>query len=308
MNFIKKIIKKFFKKNFEKKLLMIGRSHLLNARQDYNKIENLNDLDYKIFSQFGEDGIIDYLLKSLNISSPKFVEIGVGDYSECNTRYLFETTQPKGMIIDCIKNFEQKVKQNINLWKGDLTIIEKKINSANILDTLQQKNFLNNLDLFVIDIDGIDYWVLKKLPKNFSKIIIVEYNATFGPELEVTVPDQEDFDRSIYHYSNLCFGASLKAYIKLLDQMGYVFVGTSISKINAFFVRKNELSKISLKDLPDINDLKFHTKSNIRESRNKDGKLNFLNEQKKINEIMSCEVIDLKNNKEEKKKISDLIN
>ena len=90
--------------------------------------------------------------------------------------------------------------------------------------------------------------------------------------------------------------------------MGYVFVGTSISKINAFFVRKNELSKISLKDLPDINDLKFHTKSNIRESRNKDGKLNFLNEQKKINEIMSCEVIDLKNNKEEKKKISDLIN
>ena len=130
-----------------------------------------------------------------------------------------------------------------------------------------------------------EWW--KKLPKNFSKIIIVEYNATFGPELEVTVPDQEDFDRSMYHYSNLCFGASLKAYIKLLDQMGYVFIGTSISKINAFFVRKNELSKISLKDLPDINDLKFHTQSNIRESRNKDGKLNFLNEQKKINEIIN---------------------
>ena len=110
MNLIKKIFSKLFRNYFEKKLIMIGRSHLLSARQNYKNIQNLNDLDYKIFSQFGEDGIIDYLLKSLNISSPKFVEIGVGDFSECNTRYLFETTQPKGLIIDCIENFEQKVK------------------------------------------------------------------------------------------------------------------------------------------------------------------------------------------------------
>ena len=308
MNLIKKIFSKLFRNYFEKKLIMIGRSHLLSARQNYKNIQNLNDLDYKIFSQFGEDGIIDYLLKSLNISSPKFVEIGVGDFSECNTRYLFETTQPKGLIIDCIENFEQKVKKNINLWKGDLTIIQKKINSKNVIDILKQKNFLNDLDLFVIDIDGIDYWVMKNLPKNLSKIIVVEYNATFGPDLEVTVPDLEDFDRSKYHYSNLCFGASLKAYVKLLDQMGYVFIGTSISKINAFFINKNELNKISLKNLPDSNDLSFYTKSNIRESRNKNGKLNFLNNSTKIEEIKNCDVIDLSNNKEKKKQISELIN
>ena len=58
MEITKKIINKLFKKYFEKKSLMIGRSHLLNARHNYKKIENLNDLDYKIFSQFGEDGLI----------------------------------------------------------------------------------------------------------------------------------------------------------------------------------------------------------------------------------------------------------
>ena len=150
-------------------------------------IINLKLYEKKYYSQYGEDGIIDYLLSSLNVTSPKFVEIGVGDYSECNTRYLYETTQPKGLIIDCIENFEEKVKKNINLWKGDLKIIQEKINSKNILDVLSQKNFLLDLDLFVIDIDGIDYWVIKSLPKNFSKIVVVEYNATFGPNLEVTV-------------------------------------------------------------------------------------------------------------------------
>ena len=63
-----------------------------------SKIRNINDLDYKIFSQNGEDGIIDYLLHALKIDKPKFVEIGVGDYSECNTRFLFERTSPKGLI------------------------------------------------------------------------------------------------------------------------------------------------------------------------------------------------------------------
>ena len=90
--------------------------------------------------------------------------------------------------------------------------------------------------------------------------------------------------------------------------MGYVFIGTSISKINAFFINKNELNKISLKNLPDSNDLSFYNKSNIRESRNKNGKLNFLNNSTKIEEIKNCDVIDLSNNKEKKKQISELIN
>ena len=50
----------------------------------------LFEVDYKIFSQNGEDGIIDYLIYNLNLEKPTFLEIGVGDYAESNTRFLFE--------------------------------------------------------------------------------------------------------------------------------------------------------------------------------------------------------------------------
>ena len=91
-------MKKFFYnllfKNFlNKKIYMLGHSHILNMRKNYINIKNLGDTDYKIFSQNGEDGILDYLLHQLNIEKPKFIEIGVGDYSESNTRFIFERKQ-----------------------------------------------------------------------------------------------------------------------------------------------------------------------------------------------------------------------
>ena len=140
-------------------------------RKNYKNIKKINDLDYKIFSQFGEDGIIDYLVQSLEITSPKFVEIGVGDYSECNTRFLFEIAQPKGLIIDCVNNFKNRVKKNISLWKGDLKVLNQKISSKNINQILDKEGFNSGIDIFSLDIDGVDYWILEKLPKNFSKIV-----------------------------------------------------------------------------------------------------------------------------------------
>ena len=54
----------------------------------------------------------------------------------------------------------------------------------------------NQLDLFSLDIDGIDYWILEKMPQNFSKIAVLEYNPLFGAELEITVPNIDNFSRT----------------------------------------------------------------------------------------------------------------
>ena len=64
-------------------------------RKNYSEIKKLNDVDYKIFFTNGEDGIIDYLLTQLGIEKPKFLEIGVGDYSESNTRFIYEKSSQK---------------------------------------------------------------------------------------------------------------------------------------------------------------------------------------------------------------------
>ena len=288
-----------------RKIFLIGSSHFSLIRPNYSKIKDINDLDYKVFSQAGEDGIIDYLLYSLNIKKPKFIEIGVGDYRESNTRFVYERSSCKGLIVDVIENLEQKVKGNINFWKGDLKVVEKEIDSENIIETLNENNFSKDIDLFSLDIDGIDYWVLEKLPNEFSKIIVVEYNAIFGDKLMVSVPNIKGFQRYKYHYSYLCFGASLKALINLLNKKGYIFLGTNLLRTNAFFVLKKFKDKINL-DLSNTNQLNKHVDSHIRESRNKKGGLNYLSGKNRLKEIENCEVVDLSDPEEKLVKIKDI--
>ena len=111
----------------DKILFYIGLNQLSENRKLYKEITNIQMVELKIFSQNGEDGIIDYLLNQLKLipTSTNFVEIGVGDYWESNTRFLYNSFHPKGLIIDSIENMESKVKKNINIWKGDLRICKK---------------------------------------------------------------------------------------------------------------------------------------------------------------------------------------
>ena len=305
INFIKNFLSEIISKSNDRNIFAIGSSHFSIMRQYYSEIKNLSDADYKVFSQTGEDGIIDYLLYSLNIKVPKFVEIGVGDYRESNTRYIFQKNCSKGLIVDKNKNLEKKVSKIVKLWKGDLTIIETAVTSENILHILNSNDFDNNLDVFSLDVDGIDYWILEVLPEKLSKIVILEYNPIFGPSLEITIPNLKDFDRKKYHYSSLCYGASLKALIKLMNQRKYIFVGSNIACFNAFFVLESEVEKLNL-NLPDKNDLTKYTTSYIRESRSIENKLNYLSGKQKLKEIENCEVIDLSNPEKKLVKIKDI--
>ena len=304
-NFIKIFLGEIISRSNDRNIFAIGSSHFSIMRQYYSEIKNLSDADYKVFSQTGEDGIIDYLLYSLNIKVPKFVEIGVGDYRESNTRYIFQKNCSRGLIVDKNKNLEKKVSKIVKLWKGDLTIIETAVTSENILHILNSNDFDNNLDVFSLDVDGIDYWILEVLPEKQSKIVILEYNSTFGPNLEVTIPNLNDFDRKKYHYSSLCYGASLKALVKLMNQRKYIFVGSNIACFNAFFVLESEVEKLNL-NLPDKNDLTKYTTSYIRESRSIENKLNYLSGKQKLKEIENCEVIDLSNPEKKLVKIKDI--
>ncbi len=299
-------IKNYIKNYQDKKTFMLGSSHLLRMRGQYDKVRYIKDVDYKIFSQNGEDGILDYILHNLKIEKPKFLEIGVGDYSESNTRFLYQRTSPKGFVIDCIEELEFKIKKISNLWKGDLTIINKKINTSNINKILDDNKILDKLDLFSLDIDGIDYWILCELPNNFSKVVVVEYNPTFGNKLSITVPKIENFNRGNYHYSNLCFGMSLQAAIEIMKKKNFYFLGVNLMRNNAFFVSNNYPKDEYFKNLI-IDDVQAIDDSNFRESRDKMGNLNYISGEYKIKEIQNCEVIDISKNKIEKITIKNLI-
>ncbi len=303
---MKKLIYNFFFRKYQnRKLYMIGLSHILLMRKNYSKVNKLSDVDYKIFSQNGEDGILDYLLYQLKIEKPKYIEIGVGDYTESNTRFIFERCSPKGVIVDCLENLEEKIKKNFSLWKSELKIVNDFVNPNNIIKIMREADTLNNLDIFSLDIDGIDYWILKELPKDFSKIAIVEFNPIFGKNLKVSVPNIINFDRKKYHYSNLCFGMSLQAAIEIMNEKNFYFVGTNLLRNNAFFISKNYKKEEYFKNLV-INNIENSTDANFTESRDIKGNLNFLNYQKRVKEILECEVIDLSVNSNTKIKLKDL--
>ena len=294
----------FLKKTISKRLLLIiAKILIFKSRNFYKIITSLDKAEVKIYSQNGEDGVIDYINNSLGLINFNFVEIGVGDYSEANTRYLYESYYPKGLIIDNIDNFYKKVKKNINLWKGDLRVLNTSVTSENINNILET-NCGFEIDLFSLDIDGIDYWVLKELKPQISKVFIAEYNPIFGDRIEVTVPDLPNFNRKDYHYSCLCFGMSLKALINLMDKKGYYFLGTNRLKNNAFFICKryektNYFPKII------INKLEYYTNNNFKEGRDENGNLNYLSKDKALENIYDCEVIDLSDNNFRLKKVKE---
>ena len=301
-NYLSKIVNR----SLEKLHFQNGCSALNLSRYNYKNVKKIIETDLKIYSQNGEDGIIDYLLFSLNIEKPKFIEIGVGDYSESNTRFFFERTSGDGLIIDIIDDFEKKVKEKVKIWKGNLKILQQNIDANNILDTLKNNNFFQKIDLFSLDIDGIDYWVLKELPKNFCKILVAEYNPYFGDKFKITVPNIKNFNRSSYHYSNLCFGASLPALIDLLKTKGMDFVGTNLFKNNAFFVNNDFVKMLNLEKINEL-DLKLYVNANFRESRNISGSMSYIDPKNVLNQIKDCKIIDLSNSINEEKKIIDLI-
>lgn len=305
LKIINKLLKKLNKNSDMKSILINSQNYFINKKNEYDYFTNIQQAEFKVFSQNGEDGIIDYLLYKLDITNPKFIEIGVENYEEANTRLLYEIHNSEGTIIDANFN-KKKLIEDLEFWKGRIQIIKKFITSKNINEIINKIENLNSIDLFSIDIDGIDYWIIDKIPDKISKIFIAEFNPVFGPDLEITVPDIDNFNRTKYHHSNLCWGASLKAIINLMKNKGYSFIGTNSFKNNAFFINQDFEENLKIvKENTNLNNLSNYTNHKYMESRDAKGNLNFLTNKQQISEIKNCKVIDLSNNT--LKKISELI-
>ena len=298
-NFIQKISNKFFlnqifQRNLDDLKLQNGQLFSFFLKTNLKNIKNLDDVSFKVYSQNNEDAILEYLILSLKLKNIKFIEIGTEDYSESNTRFIYEKYNCDGLIIDNTKNLTSKISKLLHIWKGNLRIEEEFVNKNNV-NTLIDKQFPNkSVDIFSLDIDGVDYWILKELPDNLSKIIVAEYNPYFGPDLEVTVPYSDNFNRTEYHSSNLCFGMSLRALINLMENKGYSFIGSASLRSNAFFIKNEFKNLLSLEDI-DTSNLKDYTNAHFRE--NKVNNLNYTEPAENINIIGECKVFNLKTNK-----------
>jgi hypothetical protein len=199
-------------------------------------VANLRNFEFKKFSQNGEDGIIEEIFKRIGTQSKYFVEFGVEDGTECNTRYLLTEKGWSGLWMDGSKTNMEKAKTRHQT--DPLQVDAAFITAENVVSLFEANKVPKDLDLLSIDIDGNDYWVLKALSEYKPRLLIVEYNASFLPEQNWVMPyhPNHQFDGTRY------FGASLRALTELAQSEGYRLVSCDSQGVNAFFVRSDLLN------------------------------------------------------------------
>lgn len=298
---IKKIIKSNSEVLFQNQLILkeMINTKLLLGKQLSNEVRkagiltNIHNAEFKVFSQFGDDGIIQYLINNIDIDHKRFIEFGVQDYSESNTRFLLINSNWKGLIIDGNKEYMDKIKWKDYYWRHDLKAVGEFITKKNINNIFKKNNFTGEIGLLSIDIDGNDFWIWDCIDVINPVIVIVEYNSVFGYEHAITIPYDEAFVRTNAHYSNLYWGASLKALNFLAEKKGYIFVGSNSGGNNAYFVREDKVGAIYT---PSIEE--GYVESKFRDSRDEDGKLNFISGKERLRTIKDCIVYDVINKKQ----------
>jgi hypothetical protein len=248
---------------------------------------DLRKVGFKVFSQWDEDGIIQYLISKIPIKKKTFIEFGVENYEESNTRFLLLNDHWQGLVLDGGASDIRYIQTDRIYWEFDLQAKCAWITRDNINSLLESSSFASDVGLLSIDIDGNDYWIWEAIRSIEPRIVIVEYNSVFGLQ-PVSIPYQENFDRTAAHYSNLYFGCSLAALSHLAMKKGYLLVGSNIWGHNAFFVRSDVAG-----ELKGLEAHEAYVLSKYRESRGPDGKLTYARGEDRIKLIEHLPVINV---------------
>jgi hypothetical protein len=227
---------------------------------------DLNLHERKIYSQNGEDGIIEFIFSKIGSTNKFSVEFGVGNGFESNTTYLLEKKGWKGLMMDygsdekiktenlikkglsyrkfgikyCLQKSIKFLKKTMARYKRSryfqYDIKKEKVTAENIEKLFQKYNVPKNFDLLSIDIDFNDYWVWKAITNYHPNVVVIEYNSSLPPtESRVVQYDPE----AVWDGTNY-FGASLLALQNLGHTKGYTLLGCDSNGVNAFFC-KNEI-------------------------------------------------------------------
>jgi hypothetical protein len=214
--------------------------------------------ELKVFSQNGEDGMLMYIFARIGTTDKRFVEFGVEDGRECNSANLLINLGWSGLLMD---GSDEHVSNGMIYYRSilgrELERLQFKrafITAENVNDLLAEGGMEGEIDLLSIDVDGNDYWIWKAIDRISPRVVVAEYNASFGPIRRVTIPYRPNFIWNSRSYPELLYtGASLALLNELGDEKGYMLVGCDSNGVNAFFVRKNvamgKLSPVSVEDV-----------------------------------------------------------
>lgn len=271
---------------------LLGRMLAWQVRER-ESIDGFTDVEFSVFSQWGDDGIIQWLIHRLSGIDETFVEFGVENYEEANTRFLLLNNNWRGLVMDGSQRNISAIRRDLISWRHDLQATCAFVTAENINQLLLEHGFEGDIGLLHIDIDGNDYWVWKSATAVSPAIAILEYNSVFGSDRAITIPYDPKFSRG-GRISNLYFGASLLALCDLAAAKGYDFVGSNSAGNNAFFVR-SDLNH----GLKPLTAAEGYVTSRFSESTDRWGRLTFLRGAQRLESLAGYTVVNTRTGAEE---------
>ena len=204
-------------------------------------LPSMNEVEFRCYSQNGEDGILLYLFSLLGTSNRRAVEICAGDGIECNAANLIINHGWRGLLVDGDAALVERGKSFYatcrNTFVSPPTMVNAWITRETVAGLVDQYGFGGPLDLLSLDLDGNDYWIWKALDNVAPRVVVLEFNAGCGPDASVAMSYRADYRLDLTKQPYRC-GASLQAFTELASKKGYRLVGIQSLGFNAFFVQR----------------------------------------------------------------------
>lgn len=188
----------------------------------------MKNFEKRIYSQNGEDGIIDHIFKTIGTTNKIAVEFGVsagGGGIQTNTRYIAE----QGW-----KTFWYDIEDAKDI-PPNCTFKKTFLTKENIEEVFKNSSIPIEFDLLSIDVDGNDYHLRQALKSYNPRVYIMEYNGYFNSTCNYIM----EYNENYRWRGQRNFGASLFAYTKQANELGYDLIYCESRGVNAFFIRKD---------------------------------------------------------------------
>jgi hypothetical protein len=228
-------------------LLSMQYKQMLHNKQPLPSFE---EVGFRVASQFDEDGIMLFIFALIGVTNKKLVDIGASTVEISNASNFIVNHGWQGLLLegnpDTVASSQAYFTNNSDTSVYPPTVVQTWISAENINSTLETHGYSGSIDFLSIDIDGIDYWVWKALEVVQPRLVVVEYQAVWGSEKSVTVPNNPEFRGEFTDdgkFGIYC-GASLAAFVKLGKQKGYRLIGCHRYGFNAFFLRDDVAADI----------------------------------------------------------------
>jgi len=195
---------------------------------------DLRHFESRVYSQNGEDGIIEEIFRRIRTTNRYFVEFGVETGGECNAAHLALDKGWSGLFLEADPDLFYHLQRRFSAHSR-IRCQQAIVTSENIESLLEEADVPLELDLLAIDVDGNDYWIWKAITHWSPRVVVIEYNGSHRPDVRWVMKENLDHRWC----GNTYYGASLASLNALARTKGYTLVGTNTLGVNAFFVRND---------------------------------------------------------------------